>query len=289
VPPRIVLQVESCLWLAFNVCGDRLSGRLGVVSNLSKTSKDATKIQRQYYTETAARYDSMHANEGGGDTALNEFILAMLRMEGVRSLLDVGSATGRGLTDFAKGLPGALVCGVEPVAALLTKAVEAGVLKSVTLVRGNGESLPFPDASFDAVCEFSILHHVPDPSQVVSEMLRVARKMVVITDSNRFGQGSLAARWFKLFLYKAGLWGAFNYIRTKGKYYQISEGDGLFYSYSVYDSYELIDEWAERVVLVPTGPAKSKSWLHPLLTSEALILIGFRKGESEQPLAKDSS
>lgn len=116
-------------------------------------------------------------------------------MESVKSLLDVGSATGRGLAEFASGLPGALVCGVEPVAALLTKAVEAGVLQSVPLVRGSGELLPFADRSFDAVCEFSILHHVPNPAKVVSEMLRVARKMVVITDSNRFGQGSVAARW----------------------------------------------------------------------------------------------
>jgi ubiquinone/menaquinone biosynthesis C-methylase UbiE len=251
------------------------------VGTLPKNLQNATTIQREYYTETAARYDSMHANEGGGDTAQNHLILAMLRLAGVKSLLDVGSATGRGLTDFASGLPGALVCGVEPVAALLKQAVESGVLQIVPLVRGTGELLPFADESFDAVCEFSILHHVPNPSRVVGEMLRVARKMIVITDSNRFGQGSLPARWFKLFLYKAGLWGAFNYLRTKGKHYQISEGDGLFYSYSVYDSYELVAEWAERVVLVPIGPTKSRSWLHPLLTTEALILIGFRKREPE--------
>ncbi len=247
---------------------------------MPKNLQDATTIQREYYTETAARYDAMHANEGGGDAAQNQFILAMLRMAGVESLLDVGSATGRGLTDFAAGLPGALVCGVEPVAALLKQAQDAGVLQSVPLVRGTGESLPFGDGSFDAVCEFSILHHVPNPSKVVGEMLRVAQKMIVITDSNRFGQGSLPARWFKLLLYKAGLWGTFNYIRTKGRRYQISEGDGLFYSYSVYDSYELIAEWAERVVLVPIGPIKSKSWIHPLLTTEALILIAFRKSAS---------
>jgi hypothetical protein len=103
--------------------------------------------------------------------------------------------------------------------------------------------------------------------------------LVIIADSNRFGQGSLPARWFKFFLYKLGLWGTFNYVRTRGKRYQISEGDGLFYSYSVYDSYELLAEWAERVVLVPVGKSNSKSWLHPLLTSEALILIGIRNSE----------
>jgi ubiquinone/menaquinone biosynthesis C-methylase UbiE len=255
---------------------------LGEKRTLPKSLRDATSIQREYYTNTAEQYNTMHANEAGGDSTLTQFILGMLQMESVKSLLDVGSATGRGLEDFATGLPGAFVCGVEPVAALLEKAVEAGVLQRVPLVRGTGESLPFEDASFDAVCEFSILHHVPHPDRVVSEMLRVARKLVVIADSNRFGQGSTPARWFKLFLYKMGLWGTFNYLRTRGKHYQISEGDGLFYSYSVYDSYERVAEWAERVVLVPIGPAKSRSWLHPLLTSEALILVGYRKGESEK-------
>ena len=61
----------------------------------------------------------------------------------------------------------------------------------------------------------------------------MARRVVVINDSNRFGQGSWPARLFKLLLYKLGVWRAFNFLRTRGKGYQISEGDGLFYSYSV--------------------------------------------------------
>jgi ubiquinone/menaquinone biosynthesis C-methylase UbiE len=210
---------------------------------LPKSSQDGTTIQREYYTGTAAQYDSMHANESAGDAEVSARIRSILQTWKVKSLLDVGSATGRGLSELAGELPGILVCGVEPVEALVKQAVEAGVLRSVPLVRASGESLPFADGSFDAVCEIGILHHVPNPSLVVGEMLRVAGKLVIIVDCNRFGQGSLPARWFKLFLYKLGLWRTFNYIRTRGKKYQISEGDGLFYSYSVYDSYELVAEW----------------------------------------------
>ncbi len=219
----------------------------------------------------------MHANESAGDANSIEFILAMLRFMNVRSLLDVGSATGRGLPELASGLPGALICGIEPVAGLLRQAIDAGVQRSAALVNGTGELLPFMDESFDAVCEISMLHHVPNPTAVVREMMRVASKMVIISDVNRFGQGSLPARWFKFILYKVRLWKAFDYVRTRGKRYQISEGDGLFYSYSVYDSYGLFAEWAEQVVLVPIGERKSTSWLHPLLTSEAIMLIAFRK------------
>ena len=37
-----------------------------------------------------------------------------------------------------------------------------------------------------------------------------------------------------------GLWRAFDYVRTGGKGYNVSAGDGLFYSYSVYNDYRQI-------------------------------------------------
>ena len=92
-------------------------------------------------------------------------------------------ATGRGLPELASGLPGALICGIEPVAGLLRQAVDSGVQRSAALVNGTGELLPFMDESFDAVCEISMLHHVPNPTAVVREMMRVASKMVIISDS----------------------------------------------------------------------------------------------------------
>jgi len=241
----------------------------------------ATQIQRRYYTETAGAYDHMHAHESVDDPAVRKLILSILSMVGAQSILDVGSATGRGLQDFAAALPGALVCGVEPVAALLQQGVAAGNTQKIVLLQASGEALPFADASFDVVSEFSILHHVPDPSAVVREMLRVARKVVVIADSNRFGQGSLPAKLFKLFLYKIGLWPAFNFARTRGKRYQISEGDGLFYSYSVYDSYHLVASWADRILVLPCDPTHSRSWFNPLLTTPGVILIGIRGPREE--------
>ncbi len=237
----------------------------------------AVEIQREYYSETASGYDTMHKHEGVDDAESRSLILSVLRTLDIRSFLDVGSATGRGLKEFASALPGAMVCGVEPVKALVQQGVAAGNAKTVSLMQASGEALPFGDGSFDVVSEFSILHHVPHPDRVVGEMLRVARKAVVIVDCNRFAQGSWPARLFKLFLYKIGLWHAFNFVRTGGKRYQISEGDGLFYSYSIYDSYGLVADWADRILLLTAGPTRSRSWFHPLLTAEGLILIAIRE------------
>jgi hypothetical protein len=74
-------------------------------------------------------------------------------------------------------------------------------------------------------------------------------------------------------------------LRTGGKRYQISEGDGLFYSYSVYDSYEQVAQWADRILILPSGAASSKGWFHPLLTTEGAILIGLREPPDAEKVA----
>ncbi len=233
--------------------------------------------QRKYYTDTASRYALMHAHEAVEDQACTQILLPLLRTLEVQSLLDVGSATGRGLPQLAQGLSNALVCGVEPVAALVRQGISSGVTHGLPLLQASGDALPFADASFDAVCEFGILHHVPDPALVVREMLRVARSVIVIADSNRFGQGSPPLRIIKLLLYKLKLWNFFNLLRTRGKRYQFSEGDGIFYSYSVYDNYDLIQHWAEQIFLFSTGSTRCWSWFHPLLNSSGILMIAIRK------------
>ena len=50
----------------------------------------------------------------------------------------------------------------------------------VTTVTGDVTSLPFPDASFDALFASALLQHVPDPLAVLREALRVARPGAVI-------------------------------------------------------------------------------------------------------------
>lgn len=238
--------------------------------------QEAVRIQREYYTATASQYDSMHSREGDDDPRTLTLVVAMLRSAGAHTLLDVGAGTGRGIRRLAEAMPELSARGIEPVAALIDQAASKNGLPPGSLIRGTGETLPFLDASFDAVCSFALLHHVPRPEAVVREMLRVARKAVVIIDGNRFGQGRWPIRLLKLALYKMRLWNSVNFLKTRGRGYLITEGDGLAYSYSVYDSFRQISAWADRVILIPVDTAKPRSWFHPLLTSGGIILCALK-------------
>lgn len=241
--------------------------------NLSK----AIQIQRQYYTDTAAQYDEAHSGEGGDDPLTMRLLCGFLRMIEARSILDVGAGTGRAIRHLMDNMPDLVVRGVEPVAGQIDVAVQKRDIPKGTIVQGVGEALPFEDASIDVVCEFATLHHVKNPDVVVSEMLRVARKAVIIIDGNRFGLGRWPVRVLKLALYKAGVWGIVNYLKTRGKGYNLTEGDGVSYSYSVYDSFDRIAQWAGQLIIIPNEACKARSWLHPLLTSGGIFLCALKE------------
>jgi ubiquinone/menaquinone biosynthesis C-methylase UbiE len=243
----------------------------------ASSSEDAGAIQKRYYTLTADRYDEMHSGENHGDPQVQKLTRALLNMIEPRSLLEVGAGTGMGIRNFRETIPEAFVCGIEPVAALVEKAGMAHGLPAGLILQARGEALPFGDRSFDVVCSFGVLHHVPRPNAVVDEMLRVARKAVIVVDSNRFGQGSWPTRIFKFVLYKVGLWGTANYLKTGGKGYMITEGDGLAYSYSVYDSFDNLAKWADQLMVIPVGQCSAKSWLHPILTSGGVLACAMKK------------
>jgi ubiquinone/menaquinone biosynthesis C-methylase UbiE len=246
---------------------------------MSPRPDDAVAIQRRYYTDTAAKYDSMHAGEGDAQPEILSAVSALLQMVRPRTLLDVGCGTGRGIEYLLSTIPGLSAFGIEPVRALIEQSAEKARIPRGIALQGSGDALPFADASIDVVCSFAILHHVREPNRIVREMLRVARKAVVIADSNRFGQGSWPMRWAKLLLYKMGLWGVVNFAKTGGKGYRITEGDGLAYSYSLYDSFDCLAQGSKRLIVIPAGSGKTRSWMHPLLTSEGVIALAIKTDE----------
>lgn len=235
-------------------------------------SVSEAEMQRRYYAESSQRYNEMHVDEKGE----HEFALALLaatidHLE-VRSILDLGSGTGRALLYLKQKCPGLKVVGLEPVKELREVGYQNG-LSSDELIEGSGLNLPFADGEFDMVCEFGVLHHVRTPGVMVDEMLRVAKKAIFISDSNNFGQGSLLGRSFKQLLNMFGLWQLAYLAKTKGKGYTFSEGDGLAYSYSVFNNYKQIEEKCSRVSLLNTIDGKINFYR----TASHVVVLGIKK------------
>jgi SAM-dependent methyltransferase len=224
----------------------------------------------------AADYDAAHVTENDEHFVAARYASYLLAGIGATSLLDVGAGTGRAVRFFLANNPDMTIVGIEPVRALINQAAAAGVPPNV-IIQGRGENLPFDTGSFDAVSAFGTFHHVGRPQAVLQEMLRVARRAVFVSDSNRFGSGRKPLRIVKLALATAGFWDAANWLKTRGKGYTITEGDGLAYSYSVFDSVPAIAKWSDRVILVPTGRASGAGLYHPLLTAAHILVAGIRE------------
>lgn len=208
-------------------------------------------LQRDYYARTAAAYDGMHVAEDDEHYLALAWLVGLIQHHGYRSVLDIGSGTGRGLRYLKEKLPHLTVVGVEP-SAELRRAGHAIGLSAAELIDGDATRLALADKSFDVVCEFGVLHHIRHPRMAIAEMLRVSKSGIFISDDNHFACGSLANRSVKRGLQSLGLWKAAYWARTGGKGYRVSEGDGLSYAYSVFDDLAFIRERSDFLQLAST-------------------------------------
>lgn len=209
------------------------------------------ELQRDYYARTASRYEDLHVRDGDEHYFALAWLAALIGHYGFRSVLDVGSGTGRGLLYLKTMFPDLRVAGVEPSPDLRNIGHDKGLSRE-ELADGDAMNLAFADSSFDLVCEFGVLHHVKFPRQMIGEMLRVAKSGILISDSNHFACGSLPNRITKRLLRRTHLWKAAYWLRTGGKGYTISDGDGLSYAYSVFDDYDYIRSCCGQVHMVNT-------------------------------------
>lgn len=54
--------------------------------------------------------------------------------------------------------------------------------KSINPIIYNGTNIPYADNSFDLALLFTVLHHTPNPELVIKEVLRVAKRVIIIED-----------------------------------------------------------------------------------------------------------
>ncbi len=123
---------------------------------------------------------------------LNEACLKELSLSGGEKILDVGSGLGQFSRAMARAA-GRTVIGVErsdeQIAEAVRQASKDGEKDLVEFRKGDARSLPLRDderGTFDLAVTRFVLEHVPDPLNVVKEMVRAVKPggRVVLADDN---------------------------------------------------------------------------------------------------------
>jgi SAM-dependent methyltransferase len=106
---------------------------------------------------------------------VSELLVEAADLKAGCEVLDV--ATGNGNAAIAAARRGCVATGVDYVPALIEHGRQRAALEGleVELLVGDAESLPFPDASFDAVTSVFGTMFAPDHPKAAAELVRVCR------------------------------------------------------------------------------------------------------------------
>ncbi len=99
--------------------------------------------------------------------------LGMLEIGPGDTVLDVGCGPGNFTRAFARESRDGLVVGLDASRTMLDQAARESNPPNVRYLRADAAALPFPDATFDAVCCFAALYFIERPLEAIDEMVRV--------------------------------------------------------------------------------------------------------------------
>jgi len=105
-------------------------------------------------------------------------LISLLKSKKSGKVLDIGA--GRGISSYAFAKSGYQVTALEPNSSDLVGAGSISQLSNrtgtnITVVQDWGETLPFPDNTFDIVYGRAVLHHAHDLNQLCKEAARVLK------------------------------------------------------------------------------------------------------------------
>ncbi|MCB1002244.1 MAG: metalloregulator ArsR/SmtB family transcription factor [Acidimicrobiales bacterium] len=144
----------------------------GDLDRLHVVRQRRSAAAQEYFAGIAARWDeerSLHADDDEVDRAI-----AAIVGTGHRSLLDVGTGTGRMLQLLGRGV--ARVVGLDTSHSMLAVAranLDRAEVRGVDLRQGDVHRPPFPPDSFDLVVVHQVLHFLDDPARALREMARL--------------------------------------------------------------------------------------------------------------------
>lgn len=130
------------------------------------------EIKESVFRDTAVLYHSMP------EDAVARQIIRFTRRHAGQTVLDLGCATGNYSVVLQR--LGYTMTGADVNPSYVQRAKERGI-EAVLITDGK---VPLPDKCVDTVVCFEVLEHVPNPSLLLSEAARLARKNVLFTTPN---------------------------------------------------------------------------------------------------------
>jgi len=130
---------------------------------------------QNYFRRHAAEWDRIRRLHVA-DAAVEEAIRAALGDAPIRSLLDLGTGTGRMLELFANDIESGLGLDLSlDMLALARARLDRAGLKHCSVRHGDIYGLALPRDSFDAVVVHQVLHYLDDSARALREAARVLR------------------------------------------------------------------------------------------------------------------
>jgi ubiquinone/menaquinone biosynthesis C-methylase UbiE len=127
------------------------------------------------------RFEKRLVNNPLRDRMLRRTVSVLLEMAGhppIAQALEIGCGEGAGMAAIARTLQPATLDAFDLDPEQVARAKERLQSRSLAAGRlwtGDAERIEAPDETYDAVFEFTILHHVPNWPQALREIARVLR------------------------------------------------------------------------------------------------------------------
>ena len=138
-----------------------------------RTSRAAAA--QNYFRRHAAEWDRIRRLHVA-DTAVESAIRAALADKPIRSLLDLGTGTGRMLELFGADIERGLGLDLSlDMLALARARLDRGGLKHCSVRHGDIYDLALPRDSFDVIIIHQVLHFLDDSARAIAEAARVLR------------------------------------------------------------------------------------------------------------------